>query len=355
MRKLKIRHPIPYPIHIGFDLEVPQAEGPRAMIFDLAVQDYAKKLAARLDIPAGLGLPGGEGVKSLATYGKALSWLAGQALPRDTTLYIVGGGSLTDLGGFIAATYLRGVNYISLPTTTLAMVDASLGNKTGINLSEGKNLVGAFHAPEGVYADLETLRTLPPQTFKQGLVEAFKHGLIAGDELLVNVEPLSLDWEGLENYLARAVSVKLQIVEADPTEQNERRKLNLGHTLAHALEGATFGTMPHGVAVAYGLLFAALLGRAHGGSDLVPTVLKLLQWLSPPPPPRFSWDDLTPFLSRDKKKVGKTLNWVVPKDMGWLEIHPVLQEVLLGCYDEFLSLVATLQSEPAKQSETERV
>ncbi|MCX7601517.1 MAG: 3-dehydroquinate synthase [Meiothermus sp.] len=355
MRKLKIRHPIPYPIHIGFDLEVPQAEGPRAMIFDLAVQDFAKKLAARLDIPAGLGLPGGEAAKSLATYGKALSWLAGQALPRDTTLYIVGGGSLTDLGGFIAATYLRGVSYISLPTTTLAMVDASVGNKTGINLPEGKNLVGAFHAPDGVYADLETLRTLPPHTFKQGLVEAFKHGLIAGDELLVNVEPLSLDWEGFENYLARAVSVKLQIVEADPTEQNERRKLNLGHTLAHALEGATFGTMPHGVAVAYGLLFAALLGRAHGGNALVPPVLKFLQWLSPPPPPRFSWDDLTPFLSRDKKKLGKALNWVVPKDLGWLEIHPVLTEVLLGCYEEFLSLVATLQSDPAKQGETERV
>lgn len=354
MRKLKIRHPIPYPIHIGFDLEVPQAEGPRAMIFDLAVQDYAKKLAARLDIPAGLGLPGGEGVKSLATYGKALSWLAGQALPRDTTLYIVGGGSLTDLGGFTAATYLRGVSYISLPTTTLAMVDASLGNKTGLNLPEGKNLVGAFHAPEGVYADLETLRTLPPQTFKQGLVEAFKHGLIAGDELLVNVEPLSLDWEGFENYLARAVSVKLQIVEADPTEQNERRKLNLGHTLAHALEGATFGTMPHGVAVAYGLLFSALLGRAHGGNDLVPTVLKLLQWLSPPPPPRFGWDDLTPFLSRDKKKVGKALNWVVPKDMGWLEIHPVLQEVLLSCYEEFTSLVVSLRSESTKPAEAER-
>jgi len=350
MRKLKIRHPIPYPIHIGFDLEVPQATGPRALVFDLAVQDHAKKLAALLDIPAGLGLPGGENLKSVATYGKVLSWLAGQALPRDTALYIVGGGSLTDLGGFVAATYLRGINYISLPTTTLAVIDASLGNKTGINLPEGKNLVGAFHAPEGVYADLEVLRTLPAHTFKHGLVEGFKHGIIAGDELLVNVEPLSLEWEGLENYLARAVSVKLQIVEADPTEHNERRKLNLGHTLAHALEGATFGVMPHGVAVAYGLLFAALLGRAHGGTDLVPMVLKFLHWLSPPPPPRFNWEDLTPFLNRDKKKVGKALNWVVPKDMGWLEIHPVLQEVLLGCYEEFLSLVATLESEKSQSS-----
>lgn len=347
MRKLEIRRPSPYPIHIGFDLEVPQAPGPRAMIFDLAVQEYASKLAARLDISAELGLAGGESVKSLATYGQVLSWLAEQAFPRDTTLYIVGGGSLTDLGGFVAATYLRGVNYISLPTTTLAVVDASLGNKTGINLPEGKNLVGAFHAPRGVYADLNPLATLPADTFKQGLVEAFKHGIIAGDQLLVNPEPLSLGWEGLENYLASAVSVKLQIVEADPTEQNERRKLNLGHTLAHALEGATFGAMPHGVAVAYGLLFAALLGRAHGGTDLAPLVLKFLHWLAPPPPPRFSWEELSPFLSRDKKKVGNSLSWVVPMDMGRLELHPVAQEVLLACYEEYLSLVDALQSEPA--------
>ncbi len=345
MQRLELRHPTPYPVHIGLGLEVPQAPGPRAMLFDLAVQDYASKLAARLDISADLGLTGGESAKSLAVFGQVLSWLAQQAFPRDTTLYLVGGGSLTDLGGFVAATYLRGVKYISLPTTTLAMVDAALGNKTGINLPEGKNLVGAFHPPQGVYSDLTALATLPADTFKQGLVEAFKHGIIAGDPVLVNPAPLSLGWEGLENYLARAVSVKLRIVEADPTEQNERRKLNLGHTLAHALEGATLGAMPHGVAVAYGLLFAALLGRAHGGTDLVPLVQRLLHWLKLPPPPRLSWEDLSPFLSRDKKKLGQSLSWVVPMDMGRLELNPVAEPVLLTCYEEYLSLMDALSSE----------
>lgn len=339
MQRLEIRHPVPYPIHVGFNLEPPQAPGPRALLYDLAVQDYAQQVAARLDIPTHLGLPGGEGAKRLDSYGRVLSWLAQQALPRDTTLYVLGGGCLTDLGGFVAATYLRGIPYISLPTTTLAMVDASVGNKTGINLPEGKNLVGAFYAPQGVYAELNTLKTLPSDTFKQGLVEAFKHGLIAGDELLINVAPVSLEWEGLENYVARAISVKLRIVEADPTEQNERRKLNLGHTLGHALEGATHGALPHGVAVAYGLLFAALLGQAHGGTDLVPTVLKFLQWLSPPPPPRLRWEDLSPFLSRDKKKVGQTLNWVIPMEMGRLEIQPVSEEMLVRCYQQFLRLL----------------
>ncbi|MFN3390866.1 MAG: 3-dehydroquinate synthase family protein [Meiothermus ruber] len=343
MQKLQIRYPVPYPIHVGFDLELPQAPGPRALLYDLAVRDYAQRVAARLDVPLSLGLPGGEGAKSLDSYGRVLSWLAQQALPRNTTLYVVGGGCLTDLGGFVAATYLRGIQYISLPTTTLAMVDASVGNKTGINLPEGKNLVGAFYAPAGVYAELHTLRTLPPQTFKEGLVEAFKHGLIAGDELLVNVEPVSPDWEGLEPYLARAVMVKVRVVEADPTEQNERRKLNLGHTLGHALEGATHGAIPHGVAVAYGLLYAALLGRAHGGADLVPKVLKLLQWLTPPPPPRLRWADLIPFLSRDKKKVSQALNWVIPLDLGRLEIRPVSEEVLVRCYEEFLELLLSLE------------
>ncbi|ADD29494.1 3-dehydroquinate synthase [Meiothermus ruber] len=348
MQKLEIKHPVPYPIHLGFALELPQAPGPRALLYDLAVQDYAQQVAARLEIPFSLGLPGGEEAKSLHSYSRVLSWLAQQALPRNTTLYVVGGGCLTDLGGFVAATYLRGIRYISLPTTTLAMVDASVGNKTGLNLPEGKNLVGAFHAPAGVYAELSTLRTLPPQTFKEGLVEAFKHGLIAGDELLVDVAPISPDWEGLEPYLARAVMVKVRVVEADPTEQNERRKLNLGHTLGHALEGATHGAISHGVAVAYGLLYAALLGRAHGGADLVPTVLKLLQWLSPAPPPGLSWEDLTPFLSRDKKKVSQALHWVIPMGMGRLEIRPVPEEVLVGCYQEFLELLASLERSATK-------
>lgn len=348
MRSLEVRYPVPYPVQIGRSLEVPAPPGPKALLYDRAASSYARRLAHRLGIRHTLGLRGGEGAKRLSVYGRVLSWLAQNALPRDTTLYIVGGGSLTDLGGFVAATYLRGIAYISLPTTTLAIVDAAVGNKTGLNLPEGKNLVGAFHAPKGVYADLEALATLPPPLFKEGLVEAFKHGLIRGDQALLQVEPLKPDWAGLEDYLARAVEVKIGVVEADPTEQGERRKLNLGHTLAHALEGATQGALSHGTAVAYGLLFAALLGQALGGADLVPTVKRLLDWLEPPPMPRLPWEALSPFLSRDKKKQGHTLRWVVPMGLGWLEVRPVPEEVLLRCYAELLSLAGPEANRPAE-------
>ncbi|RDI96079.1 3-dehydroquinate synthase [Meiothermus sp. QL-1] len=339
MQQLAVRHPTPYPIWIGRGLEVPQAPGPRAMLYDQAVEAYALGIAQRLEIPIRLGIPGGEGAKSLSVYGRVLSWLAQAALPRDTTLYVVGGGSLTDLGGFVAATYLRGVAYLSLPTTTLAVVDASVGNKTGLNLPEGKNLVGAFHPPRGVYADLEALASLPQPLFKEGLVEAFKHGLIAGDTALLAVEALAPEAPGLEAYLARAVAVKVRVVEADPTEQGERRKLNLGHTLAHALEGATGGALSHGVAVAYGLLYAALLGRALGGDDLVPLVERLLHWLKPPPPPTLPWEALLPFLTRDKKKQSHTLHWVVPLAPGELRVQPVPEELLRDCYQAWLEQV----------------
>jgi 3-dehydroquinate synthase len=379
--KLKIEHPNPYPIVLGYGLEIPRAKGPKAVLYDTAVETFALNLAEHLEIPHRLGLEGGEAAKTLETYGQALSWLARNALPRDTTLYVVGGGTLTDLGGFLAASYLRGIRFVNVPTTPLAIVDASVGNKTGINLPEGKNLVGAFYAPEGVYADLGALTTLPESVFKEGLVEAFKHGILAGDEALLEVETLSppapqlptpnpqrgggpqgsplAPADPLEPYLARAVAVKIRVVEADPTEQGERRKLNLGHTLGHALEAATNHTLSHGAAVAYGLLFAALLGRAHGGADLVPQVQKLLAWLSPPPLPRLEWEDLLPYMARDKKNLSTTLNlstgtagsltrlhWVLPIGMGHLEIRPVLEDILRQTYAEFLALTRTLSPEP---------
>lgn len=336
MPKLKITHPTEYPVHIGHTLEVPASAGPRALIYDQAVEAFALAWAHRLGIQASLGIQGGEEAKTIERFGQLLSWMAQQALPRDTTLYVVGGGTLTDLGGYLAASYLRGIEYISIPTTTLAIVDASVGGKTGINLPEGKNLVGAFYPPVGVYADLDALQTLPTQTFREGLVEAFKHGIIEGDAELLELEGLSAQHPDLEDYLARAVAVKIRIVEADPSEKGERRKLNLGHTLAHTLEAATHHQLSHGAAVAYGLLYAALLGRAHGGADLLPQVQKLLAWLSPAPLPKFAWEELAPYIARDKKKIGSSLNWVVPMGMGKLEVRPVEEDILRKCYEEFL-------------------
>jgi 3-dehydroquinate synthase len=170
MPRIEVGKPTPYPIVIGEGVlkEVPRSQGPSVLLYDQNVEGFAQEVAEALGVPHRLGLKGGEGAKTLEVYGKVLSWLAQRGLPRNTTLLVVGGGTLTDLGGFVAATYLRGIPYLAFPTTTLAVVDASVGGKTGLNLPEGKNLVGAFHFPKGVYAELGALRTLSPFTFKEG-------------------------------------------------------------------------------------------------------------------------------------------------------------------------------------------
>lgn len=339
MRQLRVNQGSGYGLAMGqqmTNLALTHApSGPKALLFDQSVGWFALELANRLNIKHTLGLAAGEGCKTLEVFGQCLSWLAQAALPRNTTLYVVGGGTLTDLGGFVAASYLRGIGLISFPTSTLAMVDASVGGKTGLNLPEGKNLVGAFYPAQAVYIDLTTLDTLPQPLFKEGLVEAFKHGLISGDTRLLQLDDLAPTWSGLEDYLWNAVHVKVKIVEADPFEQGVRKHLNLGHTLGHALEGVTGHRISHGHAVAYGLVYAALLGQAVGGMDLLPVVQKLLNWLKPQPLPPIAFDQLLPFLSRDKKKVGQSLSWVVPLAPGRLEVRPVEDKVLLEVYGRF--------------------
>jgi len=332
--KLKVRDPA-YEVWIGRGIPLAKEPRPAALLFDRAVEPLAKEIADAAGIPHLRGIAGGEGAKTLEVYGELLSWLAGLGLTRDAVLYVVGGGTLTDLGGFLAATYLRGIAYRSFPTTTLAIVDASVGGKTGINLPEGKNLVGAFHAPEAVFAELNALATLPEASFKEGLVEAFKHGLIAGDSALLNPFELHPKHPGLETYLARAVQVKIEVVEDDYKESGRRRLLNLGHTLAHALEARSHHRIPHGAAVAYGLFYAALLGRALGGEDLVPYVRELIAWLEPPPLDPVPFKELWPYLARDKKARAEGLYWVVPLGLGRLEVRPLPRKMLEETYERF--------------------
>ncbi len=332
--KLAVRNP-PYQVWIGRGAPLAKESRPAALLYDRAVEPFAQAIAKAAGIPHLRGIEGGEGAKTLEAYGELLAWLAGIGLTRDAVLYLVGGGTLTDLGGFLAASYLRGIAYRSFPTTTLAIVDASVGGKTGLNLPQGKNLVGAFHAPEAVFADLEALSTLPEPVFKEGLVEAFKHGLIAGDEALLNPFELHPDHPQLEAYLARAVAVKIEVVEADYKEAGRRRLLNLGHTLAHALEAASDHRISHGAAVAYGLLYAALLGRALGGEDLVPPVRELLAWLDPPPLEPIPFEQLWPYLARDKKARAGGLSWVVPRALGQLELRPLPRKMLEEAYERF--------------------
>ncbi|WP_457631776.1 3-dehydroquinate synthase [Oceanithermus sp.] len=340
MTEVHVAPPHDHPVFIGADLPPAEARGPVVIIYDPKVGYLAEKLRSTAEPLLYEAVAGGEGAKSLSVYEDLLRRLARRGVPRDAEVWAVGGGTITDLAGFVAASYLRGVAWRAWPTTTLAMVDAAVGGKTGVNLPEGKNLVGAFHPPRSVSADLQTLRTLPDGRFREGLVEAFKHGLISGDERLLAPWGLSAGAPQLEAYVARAVAVKAAVVARDYRESGERMKLNLGHTLAHALEAVSNHQLSHGHAVAYGLLYAALLGRRRGGADLTGPVLELLEWTAAPPPPAASWEELAVYTGRDKKNRAEKLIWVIPYAAGDLRLETPTAEELRATYEEWRGMLS---------------
>lgn len=217
-----------------------------------------------------LVLPPGESTKSLDTLGRLLDFLADAQLDRSSALVAVGGGVIGDLAGFAAASYLRGIDYYQVPTTLLAMVDSSVGGKTGINLKAGKNLAGAFHQPRGVFIATKLLATLPAREFAAGMAEVIKYGLLGDAELFDQLEPapLSLASPELPAIIRRCCAIKARIVEADERERAKeggRALLNLGHTFGHAVEQATgYRRYLHGEAVAIGLASATRLSQMLG-------------------------------------------------------------------------------------------
>lgn len=220
-----------------------------------------------------LVLPAGEATKTAARLADVWEFLAQHRVDRRGVLWAVGGGVIGDLAGFAAASYLRGIDYVQVPTTLLAMVDSSVGGKTGLNLAAGKNLAGAFHHPQAVYAFADFLRTLPPREFAAGAAEVVKYGLLADAALFAQLEakPLALAHPELLAIVRRCCEIKAQVVQADPREtaaEGGRALLNLGHTFGHAIENvAGYGAYLHGEAVAIGLAAAARLSRELGLID----------------------------------------------------------------------------------------
>ena len=212
----------------------------------------------------------GEKAKTLEVFGRVHDFLAANKITRQGVLWVVGGGVTGDLGGFAAATYLRGIQYVQVPTTLLAMVDSSVGGKTGINLSAGKNLVGAFHHPRAVYIATDFLRTLPPREFAAGMAEVIKYGLLGDAALFAQLEreTLASGQAALPAVIRRCCQLKAEIVRGDELElapEGGRALLNLGHTFGHAIEQATgYGAYLHGEAVAIGLAGAARLSHKLG-------------------------------------------------------------------------------------------
>jgi len=269
-----------YPIRFGTDLtaevraEVARftAEGRKAAV--LTDTNFARAQAGALRAMFGetpvLAVEPGEGSKSLTGLGRVLDFLAEQKLDRGGVLFAVGGGVIGDLGGFAAASWLRGIDFVQVPTTLLAMVDSSVGGKTGINLKAGKNLAGAFHQPRGVFIATNLLATLPPREFAAGMAEVIKYGLLGDTVLFAQLEKKSLTVASadLTSVIRQCCTLKARIVEADERETAKdggRALLNLGHTFGHAIENAAgYGEYLHGEAVAIGLCAAARLSRELG-------------------------------------------------------------------------------------------
>jgi 3-dehydroquinate synthase len=221
-----------------------------------------------------LTLPAGEQTKSVGHYSQALSFLAAQAANRDCALFAFGGGVIGDLSGYVAASYLRGIDFYQIPTTLLSMVDSSVGGKTGINLPEGKNLVGAFWQPKAVYIETALLETLPAREFAAGMAEVIKYGMLYDDALFADLEKVAVlhaRAPELPDIVRRCCAIKAQIVAEDEKEtaaSGGRALLNLGHTFAHAIENvAGYGQYLHGEAVAIGLHLATRLSVELGQTD----------------------------------------------------------------------------------------
>ena len=218
-------------------------------------------------------IPAGEASKNLEVYSGVVRGLARSGLRRDGAIFALGGGVVGDLGGFAAATYMRGVNLVQLPTSLLAMVDSSVGGKVGLDLPEGKNLVGSFFRPRAVVADLRLLVTLPGREVSCGLAEVIKMGLLAGgtffDDLSRIEAARSGDLEALEALVLHSVRFKAGVVAGDELEAGERAILNYGHTIGHGLEAAAGYALPHGEAISLGMLAAARIANRHLGVDLL--------------------------------------------------------------------------------------
>ncbi|MFS3129571.1 3-dehydroquinate synthase [Nocardioides sp. Bht2] len=293
-------------------------------------QRVAETLIGTYDVLA-LGLPDGENAKSAAVANDCWEALGERNFTRSDVVVTLGGGATTDLGGFVAASWLRGVRVVHIPTTLLAMVDAAVGGKTGINTGAGKNLVGAFHEPAGVLCDLEFLDTLPAEELIAGLGEVVKCGFIADPEILSLVESdpdAARDPRSpvLRELVERSIQVKIDVVVADLKETGGvdghpgREALNYGHTMAHAIERATGYAIRHGEAVSIGCIFVAELARAAGviGDELADRHRSAFASVGLP----IGWsgdagfEDLLATMAVDKKSRGSQLRFVVLDDLA---------------------------------------
>jgi 3-dehydroquinate synthase len=327
--RIKVGGDQPYEVVVGTHVlgELPPLVGHAARAVFLVHargQEATAAAAGRVLSQAGYvvqaeAVPDGEAAKQVSVAAGLWSRLAAAQVGRLDAIVGVGGGAVTDLAGFTAATWLRGIRLVLVPTTLLGMADAAIGGKTAINVPEGKNLVGVFHPPAGVLADLATLATLPPAEYASGLAEVIKAGFIADPAILdlVEADPAAAGRPGGRHereLVERAIAMKAAVVAADLREAGRREMLNYGHTLGHAIERAERYTMRHGEAVAIGMTYAAAVGRLAGRLD-APTAARHRDILAAVGlPTRYqagAWPALRATMTLDKKTRAARLRLVV--------------------------------------------
>lgn len=335
MHKVHVQASRPYDVLIGNHLDagalIGQVIAPcrAAIVTDDTVDAlYGEKVQLSLQ-KAGFSVckmhfAAGEAHKNLQTYAQVLDFLCKNHLTRSDLIVALGGGVAGDIAGFAAATYLRGVRFVQLPTTLLAMVDASVGGKTAIDLPQGKNLCGAFWQPSLVVCDTDTLKTLPANTLTDGLAECFKHGILRDESLFHLLETQNI-WQNIEEIVARNVRIKAEFVAQDERDTGIRQQLNLGHTLGHAIEKLSNYALSHGQAVAIGMAYAARIAhRLQLCDETVPSrIERALTAAGLPVSAPFSAEEITAVALGDKKRAGDVLHMVLPLSIGACTLHNV--------------------------------
>ncbi len=320
--------------HLGQHLSSLHSPCSTAIISDSNVWPiYGQTVAASL-VAAGYKVfsfvfPAGENSKSIHTYGKILEFLAQNHLTRSDLIIALGGGVTGDIAGFAAATYLRGISYIQLPTSLLAMVDSSVGGKTAIDLAVGKNLVGAFYQPKAVLCDITALSTLPASVFRDGCAEVIKYGILYDEALFDHLLETGLGFHR-EYVISRCVELKRDVVSQDEFDTGARQMLNLGHTFGHGIEARSNFAVTHGQAVAVGMAIAARAAAALGlcRQETVQRILLILERFGLPNHTDFSAADIFTAALSDKKRSGDTVNLILPQRVGGCIIRPTPVEAL---------------------------
>ena len=277
--------------------------------------------------------PAGEESKNLATYGEILNFLAKNRLTRSDLVVALGGGVTGDMAGFAAATYLRGIDYVQIPTTLLAAVDSSVGGKTGVDLPAGKNLAGCFHQPSLVLCDVHTLATLPKEQFRCGMAEVIKYGVLGDEKFFDSLAEPTLS---MTELIARCVEMKRDIVGEDEFDTGRRRLLNLGHTIGHAVEKCCNFTLSHGDAVSIGMMVItrAAVKRGICEESVLLRLLAALQCFDLPVETQCGAEELFSAALADKKMNGATLHLIVPERIGCCRVEPVPAEELMDWLHE---------------------